>query len=89
MRQNVRVSVKRGPDDCRWRVWMADGKCEWKKKKKYIYIYIYKTKRRHSNELKQRFVIQLNVTLSLTTQNGKNDMLFNTEYCNYRRFVGK
>ena len=93
MRQNVRVSVKRGPDDCRWRVWMADGKCEWKKKKKniyiYIYIYIYKTKRRHSNELKQRFVILLNVTLSLTTQNGKNDMLFNTECCNYRHVVGK
>ena len=86
MRQNVRVSVKRGPDDCRWQVWMADGKCEWKKKKN---IYIYKTKRRHSNELKQRFVIQLNVTLSLTTQNGKNDMLFNTECCNYRPVVGK
>ena len=80
------MSVKRGPDDCRWRVWMADGKCEWKKK---IYIYIYKTKRRHSNDLKQRFVILLNVTLSLTTQNGKNDMLFNTECCNYRRVVGK
>ena len=62
-----------------------------KKKKKniYIYIYIYKTKRRHSNDLKQRFVILPNVTLSLTTQNGKNDMLFNTECCNYRRVVGK
>ena len=58
-----------------------------KKKKKYIYIYI--TKRRHSNDLKQRFVILLNVILSLTTQNGKNDMLFNTECCNYRRVVGK
>ena len=71
----------------------ADGGCGWRmgnaNGKKKIYIYIYKTKRRHSNELKQRFVIQLNVTLSLTTQNGKNDMLFNTECCNYRRVVGK
>ena len=72
----------------------ADGGCGWRMgnangKKKKIYIYIYKTKRRHSNDLKQRFVILLNVTLSLTTQNGKNDMLFNTECCNYRRVVGK
>ena len=68
----------------------VDGGWEMRmEKKKNIYIYIYKTKRRHSNDLKQRFVILLNVTLSLTTQNGKNDMLFNTECCNYRRVVGK
>ena len=66
----------------------VDGGWEMRMEKKK-YIYIYKTKRRHSNDLKQRFVILLNVTLSLTTQNGKNDMLFNTECCNYRRVVGK
>ena len=67
----------------------VDGGWEMRMEKKKKYIYIYKTKRRHSNDLKQRFVILLNVTLSLTTQNGKNDMLFNTECCNYRRVVGK
>ena len=35
MRQNVRVSVKRGPDDCRWQVWMADGKMRMEKKNIY------------------------------------------------------